>query len=188
MLCKVAKCRRTQLVGYEPESSDLRWGGPGLRIFLALISGTAARNTSHHSTLAGVLPRLVSCCSPGRGRARAILRVHCRELRTVLLPGFRGRVAPGSASGHPRSWSTAARSSPRSGTAPQACLWGAHIGFRGFASSIAGKLGRHRIEFNMYAGQPGSATSWDSQCHMWANESSRMIYFFKQFVCQWLQI
>ena len=35
------------------------------------------------SILASVLPRLVSCCRPGRGRARGTPRAHCRELRTI---------------------------------------------------------------------------------------------------------
>ena len=56
LLCQVAKCRRTSVVGYEPESSDFGCGRPVLRFFLVLISGIAARNTSQSQHLGRCSP------------------------------------------------------------------------------------------------------------------------------------
>ena len=67
---------------------------------------------ANHSTLAAVLPRLVSCCGPGRGRAWEIPRAHCRNPRTVLFRASGAESLLDQQCGHSRSRTTAARLPP----------------------------------------------------------------------------
>ena len=96
-------------VGYEPESSELRCGLSGLGFFLALISGIAALITSQSQHLGrwSPPPRVVLCAGAGEGKGNPEGASSGTPHGT--LPGFRSRVAPESAVGHPRSWSMATR-------------------------------------------------------------------------------
>jgi hypothetical protein len=97
-----------------PSRRTLDVEAPDSRFFIALISGIAAHNTSQSQHLGrwSPPPRVVLCAGAGEGKGNP--QGASSGTPHDPLPGFRSHVAPESAVGHPRSWSTAARLPPRS--------------------------------------------------------------------------